>query len=138
MLYTPPRTTASDTFYYTISDGRGETASASVTIGVHDPDDPNPNYPVVNNEFLTLKAGETAIIKVLENDSDADGDTLSVDQVTSGSQGGTTKKVEDDNGDLNWIEYTSRDDARGSEEFWYGVPDGRGGNGAGKVTITFR
>lgn len=137
VLYTPPSAVASDTFRYTISDGRGGTASASVTIGVRDPNDPNLNNPVVVDEFITVIPGETVIIKVLENDSDADGDILSLDQVSQGSQGGVTKKVADENGDLNWIEYTSLETATGTEVFWYGVPDGRGGNGSGKVTVTF-
>ncbi len=136
VLYTPPSTTASDTFRYTVADGNGGTDSTSVTIGVRDPENPNPNNPVVENEFITMSAGETVIIKVLENDSDADGDILSLDQVTSGSQGSTTK-VPDENGDLNWVEYTALDTATGTDVFYYGVPDGRGGNGSGKVTITF-
>ena len=137
VLYTPPSTVASDTFRYTVSDGRGGTDSTSVTIGVRDPDDPNPNNPVVENEYVTMSAGETIIIKVLENDSDADGDILSLDQVTSGSQG-STRKVADDDGNLNWVEYTALPTATGTDVFYYGVPDGRGGNGSGKVTITFR
>jgi len=137
VLYTPPGAVASDTFRYTITDSRGGTDSTSVTIGVRDPDDPNLNNPVVVNEFITMTPGDTVVLKVLENDSDADGDTLSLDQVTGGSQGGTTKKVPDENGDLNWIEYTSLSTATGTETFWYGVPDGRGGNGSGKVTVTF-
>ena len=136
VLYTPPSTTASDTFRYTVADGRGGTDSTSVTIGVRDPENPNPNNPVVENEYITMTAGDTIIIKVLENDTDADGDILSLDQVTSGSQGSTTK-VEDENGNLNWIEYTALPTATDTDEFYYGVPDGRGGNGSGKVTITF-
>jgi len=137
VLYTPPSTTASDTFRYVVSDGRGGTDSTSVTIGVRDPNNPNLNNPVVKNEFITVSAGETVIIKVLENDTDADGDVLSLDQVTSGSQG-TTTKVADENGNLNWVEYTATATAQGSDVFYYGVPDGRGGNGSGKVTVTFR
>ena len=137
VLYTPPSTTASDTFRYTVADGRGGTDSTSVTIGVRDPNDPNLNNPVVRNEFVTISAGESIIIKVLDNDTDADGDTLSLDQVTSGSQGSTTK-VADENGLLNWVRYTSLSTATGTDVFYYGVPDGRGGNGSGKVTITFR
>ena len=137
VLYTPPSTTASDTFRYTVTDDRGGTDSTSVTIGVRDPNDPNLNNPVVRNEFVTISAGESIIIKVLDNDTDADGDTLSLDQVTSGSQGSTTK-VADENGLLNWVRYTSLSTATGTDVFYYGVPDGRGGNGSGKVTITFR
>ncbi|MGB1311038.1 MAG: Ig-like domain-containing protein, partial [Leucothrix sp.] len=135
VLYTPPSITTSDTFVYTISDSRGGTASAAATIGVTDPNNPT-NNPIINNEFVTVAPGGSVIIKVLDNDSDPDGDTLILDQVTGGSQG-TTQKVADDNGDLNWVEYQALGNASGTDEFFYGVADGLGGNGSGKVTITF-
>ena len=129
VFYTPPSFTASDTFRYVISDGRGGTASAAVTIGVIDPENPTTN-PTVNNEFITMSAGDTIIIKVLDNDSDPDGDSLILDQVTSGSQG-ATRKVLDDDGNLTWVEYEALDSATGTDKFYYGVADGLGGNGSG-------
>ena len=135
--YTPPSTPVSDSFLYTISDGNGGTASAVATISVTDPDDDNDSFPSITGESITVSPGETVIIRVLENDFDADGDTLVLDQVTSGSQGGTTK-VEDASGNLTWVEYKALDTASGTDEFYYGVHDGRGKNGSGKVSITFR
>ena len=136
VLYTAPSFTTSDTFRYTVSDGRGGTDSAAATIGITDPNNPTSN-PTVSNEFITLSPGGTVVIRVLDNDSDPDGDTLILDQVTGGSQG-TTVKVADNNGNLNWVRYTAISGASGTDEFFYGVADGRGGNGSGKVTITFR
>lgn len=135
--YTPPSTPQSDAFEYTISDGNGGTASAVATISVTDPDDDNDSFPSITGEAITVSPGETVVIRVLENDFDADGDTLVLDQVTSGSQGSTTK-VADNNGVLTWVEYTALPDASGTDEFYYGVHDGRGKNGSGKVSITFR
>ncbi|PID45579.1 MAG: hypothetical protein CSB47_07985 [Proteobacteria bacterium] len=135
--YSPPSTPQSDAFEYTISDGNGGMASAFATISVTDPNDNNENWPVINNEFVSVSPGETIIIKVLENDSDADGDTLVLDVVNSGSQG-TTTKVADESGNLNWVEYTALPSASGTDEFYYGVHDGRGKNGSGKVTITIQ
>ena len=135
--YTPPSTPQSDAFEYTISDGNGGTASAVATISVTDPDDNNESFPSITGEAITVSPGETVVIRVLENDFDADGDTLVLDQVTSGSQGSTTK-VADNNGVLTWVEYTALPDASGTDEFYYGVHDGRGKNGSGKVSITFR
>lgn len=135
--YTPPSTPQSDSFLYTISDGNGGTASAVATISVTDPNDDNFSFPSITGEAVTVSPGETVVIRVLENDFDADGDTLVLDQVTSGSQGGTTK-VEDANGNLTWVEYKALNTASGTDEFYYGVHDGRGKNGSGKVTITFR
>jgi hypothetical protein len=136
VLYTPPSFTASDTFRYTVSDGRGGTDSADATIGVIDPNNPT-NNPTVSNEFITLAPGGTVVIRVLDNDSDPDGDTLILDVVTGGSQG-TTEKVADGNGDLNWVRYTALPNASGTDEFFYGVADGLGGNGSGRVSITFQ
>lgn len=135
--YTPPSTPRSDAFEYTISDGNGGTASAVATISVTDPSDNNEAWPTITGEFVEVSPGETIIIKVLENDFDTDGDQLVLDQVTSGSQGSTVK-VDDGNGNLAWVEYTALSTASGTDEFYYGVHDGRGKNGSGKVTITFR
>ena len=134
--YTPPSTPRSDAFEYTISDGRGGSDTAVATVGVTDPNDDNDNFPAITGEFVTMSAGETVIIRALDNDTDADGDTLVLDQVTGGSQG-TTTKVADNNGVLTWIEYTALPTATGTDEFFYGVHDGRGKNGFGRVLITF-
>ena len=136
VLYTPPSSPTSDTFRYTVSDGRGGTDSTAVTIGVRDPNNPTTN-PVITGEFITLAPGGTVVIRVLDNDFDPDGDTLILDQVTGGSQG-TTTKVADNNGDLNWVRYTALPNASGTDQFFYGVADGLGGNGSGNVNITFR
>jgi len=136
VLYTPPSSPTSDTFRYTVSDGRGGTDSTAATIGVRDPNNPT-NNPTITNEFVTVSPGETVIIRVLDNDFDPDGDTLILDQVTSGTQGSTTKVV-DGNGNLNWVEYKALNNASGTDRFFYGVADGLGGNGSGTVNITFR
>jgi hypothetical protein len=136
VLYTPPSIPVSDSFVYVISDGNGGIATAVATISVTDPNDGNVSYPTITGEFVTVAPGATVIIRVLENDFDSDGDTLVLDQVTSGSQGGTAKVV-DNNGELTWVEYTALQTASGTDEFYYGVHDGRGLNGSGKVIITF-
>lgn len=71
---------------------------------------------MVSNKTVTISPGEIVIIKVLDND------TLILDQVTGGSQG-TATKVVDNNGNLNWFEYTALNSTSGSDEFFYGVAD---------------
>ncbi|MBL8164872.1 MAG: cadherin-like domain-containing protein, partial [Anaerolineae bacterium] len=65
-----------DSFSYTISDGRGGTASATVTITVGGPPPPN-TPPVANNDSFST-AYETALAisnaQLLANDSDVDND----------------------------------------------------------------
>ena len=75
---------------------------------------------MVSNKTVTISPGEIVIIKVLDNDND--NDTLILDQVTGGSQG-TATKVVDNNGNLNWFEYTALNSTSGSDEFFYGVAD---------------
>lgn len=136
VLYTPPGFPTSDTFRYTVSDGRGGTDSTAVTISVRDPANPTRN-PIINNEFVTVSPGGSIVIRVLDNDRDPDGDRLMLDQVTGGNQG-TTTKIADGSGRLNWVRYTAIPNASGTDRFFYGVADGKGGNGSGTVTITFR
>src|SRR5204863_8967095 len=76
--YTPAANySGSDTFNYTISDGRGGTASATVTVTVKGVNHP----PVANADFYTAAVGTplsvtTASQGVLGNDADPDGDAL--------------------------------------------------------------
>lgn len=71
-------------FNYAISDGKGGTASASVTVTVT----PVNDNPVAVNDTATTAANTPVTINVLANDSDVDGDPLTVTAlgpVTGGS-----------------------------------------------------
>ena len=64
----------SDRFDYTIEDGHGGSASATVTIVVN----PLPNRPpIAVDDTATTAAGAPISIAVLANDSDPDGDAHS-------------------------------------------------------------
>ena len=67
-----------DTFTYTLSDGRGGTATATVTVTVN----PVNDVPVAVNDIVDVTSGSTIAIPVLANDTDIDGDTLTVSAVT--------------------------------------------------------
>jgi len=69
-------------------------------------------------------------LDVLANDSDIDGDTLSVDSTSSPSHGSVTI-----NGDGTLI-YTPEANFNGSDSFSYTLSDGNGGSDAGSVTVT--
>ena len=69
-------------------------------------------------------------IAVLGNDSDLDGDTLSVASVTQGANG--TVAI---NGD-NTVTYTPNANFNGSDSFTYTVADGNGGTDTATVTVT--
>ncbi len=68
-----------DSFTYTISDSIGATATATVTITVTPVNDP----PAAAADSATLAEDGSATIAVLDNDSDPDGDGLSVSALTT-------------------------------------------------------
>jgi len=77
VTYTPQSGwTGSDSFSYTISDGRGGTATARVSVTVNPPAN---RPPEARDDFYSVQAGQTlmvAAIGMLGNDTDPDGDTL--------------------------------------------------------------
>ena len=130
ILFDPKGNIGSISFSYTATDGNGGTDTAVVTIATFDPNDSaHSDWPVISDEAITVKSGKTILIDVLANDTDADGDTLILDQVDDPHHGSIVKI----NGK---VQYTANAGYTGSDIFWYGVHDGYGHNGAGKVTIT--
>ena len=69
-------------------------------------------------------------VSVLGNDSDVDGDTLSVVGTTAPSNGSIV-----DHGD-GTITYTPDADFNGSDSFTYTISDGNGGTDTATVTVT--
>lgn len=82
--YVPdPDVNGLDSFGYTISDG-GLEASATVTVTI----DPVPDAPVANDDLAATSDDTPILVDVLANDSDVDGDPLSVLRI-DGVSGGT-------------------------------------------------
>ncbi len=127
VTYSPPTGfVGTDRFSYTISDGRGGTATAMVTITVAM--QPNQN-PIANDDVATT-TGAPVVIDVLTNDSDPDGDPLSILSVTPPVAGGTVVI----NG--NAVTYTPSSSFVGTDRFTYTISDGRGGTATAMVTVT--
>ena len=78
--------TVSDSFTYTANDGVLESAIATVSITISPVNYP----PTVNNDSLSVDEGGQGIIAILANDSDPDGDSLSVTNLTLPGQGTAT------------------------------------------------
>ena len=109
-----------DQFNYTVSDGRGGTDTATVTVTV-DPDD----SVVATNETTTVEAGQQIIIDVLNNDdSDA-----SINAIVAAPQNGTASIV---NGQIT---YVPNPNFTGSDTFTYEVVDANGNTDTATVTI---
>jgi hypothetical protein len=89
-----------------------------------------PNTPpvAVDDSAATIEA-TPVVIDVLANDSDYDGDTLTVDSVTQGSNGSVVK-----NGD-GTVTYTPNGSAPYIDTFTYTVSDGYGGTAGATVTV---
>ncbi len=112
-----------DGFTYTISDGTlTSTANVTVTIGGNAP-------PLATNDAATTPEDEPVTIPVLANDSDPDGDALTVAGVTAPTNG--TAET-----DGTTVTYTPEADFNGTDSFAYTVADGAGGTATATVTIT--
>src|SRR5207245_1587970 len=124
--YTPDANfNGNDHFTYTVSDGHGGTATASVNIVIN----PVNDAPVAGNDAATIDEDTSATVNVLANDTDVDGDTLAVAGVTQGAHGAVVV-----NADAS-APYSPAANYNGSDQFTYTVSDGHGGTATGTVTV---
>ncbi|MBB6055796.1 retention module-containing protein [Tolumonas osonensis] len=133
--YTPDDNyNGTDSFVYEVSDGKGGTDTATVTITITPDNDPPvalaDNYSVLEDHTLTVDGN--VFDSLLLNDSDIDGDTLTVNTtpVTDVAHG---TLVLNENGTFT---YTPDDNYNGTDSFVYEVSDGKGGTDTATVTIT--
>ncbi|MBC7965167.1 MAG: tandem-95 repeat protein, partial [Fuerstia sp.] len=127
VTYTPAANfNGADAFTYTISDGNGGTATATVALTVTAVND----APVAVDDSATTNEDTAKIILVLANDSDVDGNALTVASVTQGSHGGVVS-----NGD-GTVTYTPAANFNGADSFTYTISDVNGGTATATVAIT--
>ncbi|HEY3165369.1 MAG TPA: Ig-like domain-containing protein [Candidatus Limnocylindrales bacterium] len=115
-----------DAFSYTVSDGHGGSDSASVAVHLQAAPDP----PVAVDDAATTAEDTPVDVAVLANDSDADGDVLTVTGVGAGVKG--TPSI---NGD-GTVHFVPSPNANGAGSFTYSVSDGHGGTDNGSVSVT--
>jgi VCBS repeat-containing protein len=124
VTFTPSPTAAGViSFSYTISDGRGKTATASVLISVN-------ALPVANADAATVAEDGTVDVAVLSNDTDPDNDPLSLASITQGSHGTVAINA---NGT---VRYTPAANYNGPDSFTYTVSDSHGATATGTVSVT--
>ena len=125
VLFTPtPGFSGADSFTY-IASGNGGTATGVVNVTVN----PNTNFaPVANPDSANVAAGSSVAINVLANDTDANGDVLSVTGVGPATRGTVTRVG-------NVVTYTANPGPAGTDSFTYTISDGNGGNATGTVNI---
>jgi Ca2+-binding RTX toxin-like protein len=118
-----------DSFTYTVTDAHGNLSTAVVAVTVADVND----APVANSDTVYLAVGDTMVTgNVLENDTDIEGDALSIIAVSGTSAAGGAFSLTA-TGDMT---YQAAPGFAGSDSFAYTLVDARGGLSTGTVTIT--
>ena len=115
-----------DSFTYKANDGTDDSNVATVSIDVECVNDP----PNANADAATVLEDSGAnTIDVLANDSDVEGDPLTVSAVTQPAHGSVTT-------DGATVSYTPNLNYCGADSFTYTVSDGNGGTDTATVSIT--
>jgi len=113
-----------DTFAYTIVDANGDSARAAVTVTMTN------TAPMAADDTATTEAAQPVTLAVLANDSDPDGDELTIESVTPAANGTVVLNAD------STLTYTSNTNFDGTDTFTYTVSDGHGGTDVGTVTVT--
>ncbi|HSV28229.1 MAG TPA: tandem-95 repeat protein, partial [Candidatus Omnitrophota bacterium] len=129
VVFTPdPEFSGQAGFSYTVTDATGRTSTASARVDVYATND----APVALADAATVAEDGSVVLRVLDNDSDVDGDPLSVIAFNAVSaNGGTVAKRSD-----GALVYTPKADFSGTDTFTYTMSDGRGGRATATATVT--
>ncbi|WP_447752430.1 retention module-containing protein [Pseudomonas nicosulfuronedens] len=126
LVFTPDANYHGDaSFTYTISDGHGGSASGTAYITIT----PVNDNPVAVDDSANVREDQSVTIDVLQNDSDVDGDPLTV----TGASAGNGSVVINQDGTLS---YTPKANFSGTDTITYQVSDGHGGTSSATVNVT--
>lgn len=89
----------------------------------------NNNAPIASDDIAVTNEDSPVTIPVLANDTDADGDALTVISLTQASNGDVTS-------DGTTVTYTPNENASGADSFTYTISDGKGGTDTATVAVT--
>jgi len=138
VIYRPDAEFAgTESFVYTISDGRGGTDTATVTVTVGSPENQN---PTAVPDSAIASVGQTISIDVLTNDFDLDEEAIGLvafrRQTAAGgtvvrNNNGTARNIRDD-----FLEYTPAAGFTGTDRFAYRIRDRQGNTDTARVTVT--
>ena len=125
--YTPdPNFHGEDRFTYRAVDANGaRSARATVTLTVS----PVNDDPVSQPDTASTSSGVPVTIEVVSNDSDVDGDALTITEVTTPTKGDAAINPD------GTIQYTPHDGQSGADSFNYTIDDGQGGQATATVTV---
>ena len=128
VTYTPTVEYAGpDSFSYTISDGRGGTATAAIVITVTAPTN---TAPIAVNDAVSVRTNHVLTFDPRANDNDPQFDPLTITSVTTPSHG-----VAAVNSGVS-VTYTPTTTYAGPESFSYTVSDGLGGTATATVAVS--
>jgi VCBS repeat-containing protein len=126
-LYTPqPDFNGLDQFTYTVQDSQGATATGTVTITVT----PVPDAPLARDDTIIMAEDTRRFIAVLANDSDVDGDALTIVYLSAPTQGTAVLRPS------GAVRYTPWPHVHGVDQFTYTVQDATGNTATATVTVT--
>ncbi|SFU96864.1 Ca2+-binding protein, RTX toxin-related [Aliiroseovarius crassostreae] len=126
LTYTPdPNYNGPDSITYSVSDGNGGTDTASVGVTVT----PVNDAPVAVDDSATTAYNSSVVIPVLDNDTDVDGDLLTVISASS-PDGDVTINTD------GTLTFDPNPGFEGEATISYTVSDGNGGTDSANVTVT--
>ncbi|WP_299692465.1 Ig-like domain-containing protein [uncultured Tateyamaria sp.] len=127
LTYTPdPDYNGPDSFEVTITDPSGETSTSTVNVNVA----PVNDAPDAVNDVAETDEETPVIIDVLANDTDVDGDDLTITAASVPTEQGTVDIVG------NQLVFTPAEDFFGEATISYSIEDGNGGTDVAEVTVT--
>jgi hypothetical protein len=138
LIFTPSANySGAASFTYTVADGTGLTSTANVTGTVT----AVPDAPLAQPDTFTTNEDTAVTVAVLANDSDADGDTLTVTQVNGSAITAGGAAVAVTNGSVvlttaGELVFTPAANYSGAASFTYTVADGTGLTSTANVTGT--
>ncbi len=133
-VYTPEAGfSGPDGFSYTVTDDTGRTDGGTVAITVA----AAANAAPVAADDTAASAGAAVTVDVLGNDTDADGDALSLASFTQGANGTVARDDAGTPGDQSddQLVYTPAAGFSGQDSFTYTIGDGQGGTDTATVTV---
>ncbi|HEV8137807.1 MAG TPA: Ig-like domain-containing protein [Pyrinomonadaceae bacterium] len=127
LTYTPNSNySGPDTFKFRATYGAAFSAEATVSLTINPLND-NPN---AQPDIVSTGKNMSVSISVLSNDTDVDGDNLTVVAVTQGANGSVNIT-----GSGKTLTYKPRNGFSGTDTFNYTVSDGKGGTATATVTV---
>lgn len=127
LIYIPEKIFAgSDSFTYTITDGRKESKPSWIVVKVNEN-----QKPLASRDIYELYSGETCNVEVLANDMDREGDSVFI-QGYSNPRYGSISRVD------NMLVYTSTSSPARVDSFKYVISDGLKNSDSATVVVNIK